>query len=197
MLNKTKVSIVLVVLAGLIGTGFWVMQTHETSYGQVDFIVDVTDDRALVGAVDNVFIGKVIAQTGNKSNTVPPEAGDIPGFSPQTQFSVEVLENIKGSLNGIITVSQYGGYAEKSGVNQLVLTEGDKLLEPGKTYLFAAGVNKVDGWYTLVPAYGDLPIRDQIDHQNKRERFKKAFAQEMSPEEWRQKTIEEGKQKQP
>lgn len=195
MLTKIKIGIIFVVLAGLIGTGFLLVQTSKISYAQMDFIVDVTDDRALVGAVDNVFIGKVIAQTGNKSNTVP--AGKASGFSPQTQFEVEVQENIKGNINGTITVSQYGGYEEKSGVNQLVLIEGDKLLEPGKTYLFAAGANDIDKWYTLVPAYGDLPIKDQIDYQNKRERFKKAFAQEISPEEWRQKTIEEGKQKQP
>jgi len=186
MLTKTKISIVLVVLAGLIGTGFWFAQTSKISYGHADF-VNVTDDRELVGAAHNVFIGKVIAQTGNKPNTPPAEAGDTPGFSPQTQFSVEVLENIKGKLNGIITVSQYGGYAEKSGVNQLVLFEGDKLLEPGKTYLFATRFNDIDGWHTITaPAYGNLPITDQTDYKNKLERFKKAFAQEIPIKEQKQ-----------
>ncbi|MDW7728331.1 MAG: hypothetical protein SCH70_14735 [Candidatus Methanoperedens sp.] len=190
MLTKTKISIVLAVIAGLIGTGLFVMQTNEINYGHGLFDINVTDDRELVGAVDNVFIGKVVAQTGNNPNTPPPEAGDTPGFSPQTQFSVEVLENIKGNLNGIITVSQYGGYKEKEGVNQLVLLEGDKLLEPGKTYLFATRFNEIDGWHTIfVPNYGDLPITDQTDYKNKIERFKKAFAQEIP--------IKEQKQKQP
>lgn len=193
MLTKIKISILLVVIAGLIGTGFFVMQTNgdqsgsEISDGHADFVINVTDDRELVGAVHNMFIGKVIAQTGNKPNTPPPEAGNTPGFSPQTQFSVEVLENIKGNLNGKITVSQYGGYVEKDGANQLVLYEGDKLLEPGKTYLFATRFNEIDEWHTITaPAYGDLLITDQTDHKNKLERFKKAFAQEIPIKEKRQ-----------
>ena len=71
MLTKTKISIVFVVLAGLIGTGFLVMQTNgynsgEISYSSGDAAINVTDDRELVGFADNVFIGRVIAQTGNK-----------------------------------------------------------------------------------------------------------------------------------
>ncbi|MFZ3167918.1 MAG: hypothetical protein WA130_09915 [Candidatus Methanoperedens sp.] len=192
MLTKTKISIVFVILAGLIGTGLLFMQTNgynsgEISYSNGDAAINVTDDRELVGFADNVFIGKVIAQTGNKANTPPPEAGDTPGFSPQTQFSVEFLGNIKGKLNGIITVSQYGGYEEKEGVNRLVNIEGDKLLEPGKTYLFATRFNEIDGWHTIfVPNYGDLPITDQTDYKNKIERFKKAFAQEIPIKEKKQ-----------
>jgi len=180
MSTTTKISIIFILLAGLIGTGLWVVQTSKINYINADFAFNVSDDRELVGFADNVFIGKVIAQTGDKPNTPPAEAGNVSGFSPQTQFSVEVLENIKGNLNGIITVSQYGGYEEKGGVNELHLIEGDKLLEPGKTHLFATRFNDIDGWHTIViPNYGDLPITDQTDHQNKRERFKKAFAKEI------------------
>lgn len=193
MKMKNKISITLILLIGLIGAGFFVTQIgNEVAYIHIDYVVDVTDDRALVGIADNVFIGKVIAQTGNKPNTPPPEAGDIPGFSPQTQFSVEVLENIKGNLNGTITVSQYGGYERIIVMNQLVLGEGDKLLEPDKTYLFATGYNDIDGWHTITASnYGNLPIANKTDYQNKQERFKTAFAQEISLKEWGQKTIEE------
>jgi len=182
MLTKTKISIVFVILAGLIGTGLLFMQTNgynsgEISYSSGDVAFNVTDDRELVGFADNVFIGKVIAQTGNKSNTAP--AGKV-GFSPQTQFSVEVLENIKGNLSGIIIVSQYGGYKEKNGINRLVLMDGDELLEPGNPHLFATRFNDIDGWHTIViNNYGDLPVMDQTDHKNKVERFKKAFSQEI------------------
>ncbi len=185
MITKTKISIVFVVLAGLIGTGLLVMQTNGYNSGSeigysASFVFNVTDDRELVGFADNVFIGKVIAQTGNKANTPPPEAGDVPGSSPQTQFSVEVLENIKGNLSGIITVSQEGGYEEKNGVNRLVLMDGDELLEPGKTYLFATQFNDIDGWHAIIiPNYGNLPIKDQTDHKNKVERFKKAYSKEI------------------
>ena len=189
---KIKFAMTFIVLASLIATGLLVMQTNEYKsgseniYSQADFM-DVSDDRVLVGAAHNVFIGKVVAQTGSKPNTPPVEAGDVLGFSPQTQVSVEVLENIKGNLNGTITVSQYGGYEEKSDVSQLVLIEGDKLLEPGKTYLFATRFNDIDGWHTIiVPNYGDIPVKDQIDYKNKRERFKNAFEQEVPLKEQKQ-----------
>ena len=189
---KIKFAMTFIVLASLIATGLLVMQTNEYKsgseniYTQADFM-DVSDDRVLVGAAHNVFIGKVVAQTGSKPNTPPVEAGDVLGFSPQTQVSVEVLENIKGNLNGTITVSQYGGYEEKSDVSQLVLIEGDKLLEPGKTYLFATRFNDIDGWHTIiVPNYGDIPVKDQIDYNNKRERFKNAFEQEIPLKEQKQ-----------
>ena len=190
-----KIIIALILLIGFIGAGFFVAQIgNEIVYSDVEYVVDVTDDRALVGIADNVFIGKVIAQTGNKPNTPRPEAGDTPGFSPQTQFSVEVLENIKGNLTGTITVSQLGGYERTMiVVKQLVLAKGDKLLEPNKTYLFATGYNDIDEWHTIgAPNYGNLPIVNQTDYQNKLERFTTAFSQEISLEEWRQKTMEEG-----
>ena len=189
---KIKFAMTFIVLASLIATGLLVMQTNEYKsgseniYTQADFM-DVSDDRMLVGAAHNVFIGKVVAQTGSKPNTPPVEAGDVLGFSPQTQVSVEVLENIKGNLNGTITVSQYGGYEEKSDVSQLVLIEGDKLLEPGKTYLFATRFNDIDGWHTIiVPNYGDIPVKDQVDYNNKRERFNNAFEQEIPLKEQKQ-----------
>ena len=74
MLTKTKISIVFVILAGLIGTGFLVMQTNgynsgEISYSSGSFAFNVTDDRKLVGFADNVFIGKVIAQTGKSKHS--------------------------------------------------------------------------------------------------------------------------------
>jgi|SRR5665648_16793 len=181
-----KISIALILLIGFIGAGFLVAQIgNEISYFHIDYAVDVTDDRALVGIADNVFIGKVIAQTGNKPNTPRPEAGDVSGFSPQTQFSVEILENIKGNLTGTITVSQYGGYERKIiVVKQLVLGVGDKLLEPDKTYLFITGYNDINRWHTIIaPSYGNLLIANQTDHRNKLERFITAFAQEISPEE--------------
>lgn len=185
MINKIWITAILLIV--FIGAGLLVVQIgNEIVYMHIDYVVDVTDDRKLVGISDNVFIGKVIALTGNKPNTPPPEAGDIPGFSPQTQFSVEVLENIKGNLNGTITVSQYGGYERRMiVVKQLVLATGDKLLQPDETYLFATGYNNIDGWHTLTASkYGNLPISDQTDYLNKKERFNKAFSQEIFLEEW-------------
>lgn len=124
------------------------------------YITDFGDDRRLVGAVDNVFVGQVVAQAGT---TVFAEV-------PETQFQVEVLENIKGSLGGKVIVNQEGGLDG----DQLVLVAGDSFLKPGQTCLFATRVYKDKGWNTLVPRYGDLLIADAQQRASLVERFKKA-----------------------
>ena len=164
---------VIFVLAGLIGTGFWLTQTNEHEggtegrYSQALYSFDVANDRELVGVAHNVFVGKVIAQTGT---TTDPYL--------RTQFSVEVLENIKGNLTGTVTVSQKGGYEHFEGKQYLIITKGDKLLVPGESYLFVTKVSDFGG-HLLVPVYGDLLIKDQTDRQDKVERFESAFAQEI------------------
>lgn len=72
---------------------------------------DFSDDRILMGSSHNVFVAKVIKQTGNEPQT----------SAPSTQFAVEIIENIKGDLEGSVTVDQLGGY--KDGV--LYLVQGD------------------------------------------------------------------------
>lgn len=114
---------------------------------------DVSDKRRLVGFASNVFVGRVGEQVGTEG--VPTSK---PGYTaPQTQFSVEVLDNIKGLVAGKVTVNQHGGY--RDGV--LVVMEGDHLLVPGQTYLFVTRLNAEHGWYTIVaPAVADVQITD-------------------------------------
>lgn len=154
-------------------------------YAESSYAHNISDDRVLVGFSDNVFIGRVIEKTGSESNTPPPEA-DSPGFSPQTQFSVEVLENVKGNLSGTVTVSQYGGYEELFGVEVPFwknLVDGDELLRSGQTYLFVTRYNERDGWHSIVANnYGDLPIQNQTDYEKKLERFEEAYRNEIPPE---------------
>jgi hypothetical protein len=100
--------------------------------------VNFDDDREFVGAADNVFVGKVIKQTGN----VPR------GGNPETQFSVDVIYDVKGNLQGETIVNQIGGYMDNV---LFVLNEGEKpenyLLTPGLTYLFATrGDNTLVFW---------------------------------------------------
>ena len=79
-----------------------------------------------------MFIGTVIKQTDTKTDRE----------QTQTQFSVEVLENIKGNLKGKVIVNQEGGFETIDGKTYLVLIEGDKLLEQNKTYLFATRISE-------------------------------------------------------
>lgn len=114
---------------------------------EVSFITDFSDARKLVGAVDNVFLGRVKAQQGTHTNA---------GATPWTLFEVEVLHNIKGSLQGTVIVEQQGGFDEED--NAIILVENDPLLQPEQTYLFASKRN--GDVHTIVPGYGDVPVRD-------------------------------------
>jgi len=131
------------------------------------YMADFTDDRRLVGAVDNVFVGHVIAQVG----TTPSE--DV----PETQFAVEVVETVKGTLRGKVIVNQEGGMQGDAPI----LFDHDPLLKSGATYLFATRLYKETGWQTLVPNYGDLQVKDAQHQEALIERFKKATQQQITP----------------
>lgn len=105
------------------------------------YAADFSDDQVLIGASHNIFVGTVIAANGNKERDLGPE----------TQFQVEVIENIKGDLKGTIIVNQQGGYKD----DELYVfgdTDAESyLLKPGATYLLSTRVNDKEGWYTLNP----------------------------------------------
>ncbi len=92
---------------------------------------------------------------------------------PRTQFSVVVLENIKGDFGGKVTVSQTGGY-DKS-VGRGVRIEGDPLLKPGQELLFVTNYNREEGWYTIAAQpFGTVPIEDERQRTDLVERFEQA-----------------------
>lgn len=104
---------------------------------------DPQNDRILIGASQNVFVAKIISQTGNK----------VTEIGPRTQYEAEVVDNIKGNLVGKITIDLLGGF-DFSG--NLVLVEdegsasGNNLLKIGATYLFATRYNDQEKWYTVI-----------------------------------------------
>lgn len=126
---------------------------------------DTSDPRKLVGFSDNVFIGKVMKQDGEKS---------LSGY-PETQFNVEVIENIKGELTGTVKVNQQGGYSW----NKLILFDNDPLLVEGKTYLFATKYLESENWYTVVPVHGDIPISNEKEQKELVEKYQKAYTEEI------------------
>lgn len=134
-------------------------------YTNPSFVTDVSDDRKLTGIAQNVFIGEVKAQVGNKKLNSHPES----------QFKVEVIQNIKGSLKGTVTVNQQAGFDDGT----LMLFKGDSLLEVGKTYLFATLFNQEQNWYTLVPAYGDIFIDSDVKKKDLVDRFTKSYKEEI------------------
>jgi hypothetical protein len=95
------------------------------------FASDLRDPRKLLGATHNVFVGKVLSVLGT---------GSSDGV-PTTRFEVRVVKNIKGGLQGTVTVEQAGGYRDGT----LYVFQGDYvsdqegeakyLLQPGSVYL--------------------------------------------------------------
>jgi len=108
---------------------------------------DFSDDKKLVGAAHNIFVGTVVKQKSLDQ--------DIKS-SPKTQYDVEVIESIKGGLNGMITVNQNGGYRDgvlyvvNDGDTVLPIKEvKDYLLQPGTTYLFMTRYNTEKNWHNM------------------------------------------------
>ncbi len=106
---------------------------------------DFSNDRILVGASHNIFVGRVIAQIGTKER----------GVGPETQFEIEVIDNVKGNLQGVVTINQQGGY--RDGKSYLiagdVFTEGkeeETLLQVESTYLFSTRYNDNENWLTVI-----------------------------------------------
>ncbi|MDH6285883.1 hypothetical protein [Rhodococcus opacus] len=105
----------------------------------VDWAFDATDLRALAGWADAIFVGTVLQESGGTKS--------LPS-SPETQFQVEVIESLKGTASGTVTVSQAGGRGCQ------VNTGG--LVSVGETYLFSTGYMAVEGWYSIAGTAEEL-----------------------------------------
>lgn len=155
ILGKRNIALAILSIAILI-FGYIAYHTNQQSNADItrvhaSWVTDLNNDQKLVGLCDNVFLGKVDSEISNKARRKMPE----------TQYRVEVIDNIKGSLDGTVIVNQEGGEINDMGEKRIVLYENDKLLEPGKVYLFATRLNHKENWYTLVPYFGDIPIEDK------------------------------------
>ena len=157
------------------------------------YIFDVSDDRRLVGFADDVFVGRVLRKVGEEG---------LPTSDPdhriaQIQFAVEVAENIKGELAGTVTVNQLGGHQEyvaegnhpeleiRAGnrVRELVLFDGDPLLEPGREYLLVTKRSRRKGWHEIAaPGFGDVPLGDDGEGAVRIvDRFRQAVEHQIDP----------------
>lgn len=106
----------------------------------LSYPANLENENILVGAAHNIFVGRVVEQTGDK----------VTQIGPRTQYAVEVVLSVKGSLNGLVTVDMMGGYED----GKLVMVENDDpdnfLLKPGATYLFVTRYNEQENWHTLI-----------------------------------------------
>jgi len=151
------------------------------------YAADFAKDDILLGASHNVFIARVIKQAGEKAL----------GTSPETQFKVEVISNIKGDLKGTVTVDQFGGY--KDGVLYTVADDNPMpnaqnaegyMLQEGNTYLLATRYNEQEDWYTLNSFYtaskllskdkemGAADLKALVDNDDRVKALKEAYPKE-------------------
>lgn len=137
---------------------------------------DVTDERLLVGFAENVFLGRVAEELGSEGR-----AEDAPGpYDPLTQFSVEVVENVKGGLGGTVTVIQRGAYLPERGC--VALVNSDPLLEPGREYVFLTSGDVRDGPHQVVaPVYGKVPVKDAANRGALVRRYERAAEDQRDP----------------
>ncbi len=103
---------------------------------EVRLIDGLDDDRVLVGVSHVVFVGKITKKIGQTAG----ETG------PLTQYEVQVIQNIKGTLVGSVILNQEGGY--ENGI--LSLVEGQSLLRVGTTYILSARTDG-NGNYLVIP----------------------------------------------
>lgn len=112
------------------------------------FDFDIDNINAVVGDADNVFVGYVDKLEGTEYKfpvTVETENGTKEVSSPYTNYSITVIDNIKGKLkkNQNIPIQKSGGQSEED-KNLYLLYEGDFLPEEGKYYIFTS-YNQPDG----------------------------------------------------
>jgi hypothetical protein len=125
------------------------------------------DTKKLVDAVDHIFIGEVVTQTGS----------ELYNGQHNTQFKVMITQNIKGALMGDITVNQDGGYYKKKGKLYLQTYENTPILKDKQVYLFA--VTKTEkGYFQVMPKYGANLLNSEEDKFEQIAAIKKAMGEE-------------------
>ena len=145
---------------------------------EVRYAFDATDPRELVGFATNVFVGQVGEETNSQGT---PLSGPGERVMPRTQFSIEVLKNVKGDAEGKVTVSQTGGYDEEEG--REVRVEGNSLLEPGKKYMFVTSYNPEEEWYVVVAQpFGNVLVEGEARRRDVEERFEQAEEEQVPPD---------------
>lgn len=158
-------------LIGLIGSGYLFFKwSHAAPQGvSASFVTDFSDDRRLVGFMDHVFLGRVVAQNTTLISS------DYP--LPTTEFTVQVIDSIKGDLSGEIVVRQDGGLDPTT--NEMVLVYGDALLEVNGVYLLATKTCDDGSCQQAGAVYGTIKVEPSSSAPEIVARFEAAFANEI------------------
>ncbi len=133
-------------------------------YSSASYCINVDDYDELVGHADFVFIGRVVEDLGETyENENIIEVGNevIVLNDPYTNYTVEVLNNIKGSLDSTISLKKYGGLDQSK--KCYIIMEDDFLPVEGETYIFVAYLQK-DGTLQVCGKNSTIPYsQGQLD----------------------------------
>jgi hypothetical protein len=134
--------------------------------------LDPRNDRELADYATDIFVGRVLDQTGAVGAPTSAPGQEV----PQSQFAVEVLHVLKGKAGGVVTVNQIGGLDTQA--EAIMLLEGDALLRPGASELFLTVSVPERGWYQIVAAgHGHLSADDPAQRTTLIDRFIQAADQ--------------------
>ena len=149
---------------------------EDVGIGHPIYALDPRDDRVMAAYATDIFIGEVLGQTGNTGAPTSAPGQEM----PQSQFAVDVLQAVKGELEGVVTINQVGGLDAQA--KRMMLLEGDALLRPGESSLFLVVHVPEMEWYQIVAAgHGHLPTDDPLDQATLVDRFTQAaVASEMA-----------------
>ena len=143
----------------------------DAGIGHPMYSLDPRDDRELADYATDIFIGRVLDQTGAIGAPTSAPGQEV----PQSQFAVEVLHVLKGKAEGVVIVNQIGGLDTQAGA--IMLLEGDTLLRPGAIEFFLVVSVPERGWYQIVAAgYGHLPADDLTQRETLIDRFAQVIA---------------------
>ncbi len=108
-------------------------------YSESSYFIDVDNFKDLAGHADYVFVGEVSNQSGEEYKNVVKlegEDGEYEWGDAYTNYGINVVENLKGSLNSDIILQQFGGL-DQSG-QFYSIPSGTSLLTERETYIFFA-----------------------------------------------------------
>ncbi len=165
------------VLASMILIVFFLVLINKTSsienqisYIEGSYSINVDDFRALAGDADYVFSAEVTGIEGYiYKNPVMIETvtGAKRITTPYTDYSIRVIENIKGKLQtkDDIIIQKAGGISEDGRIT--VIFERDVLPEIGKTYIFYAYVQD-DGSLLSAGPNSCLKLANEVNNGKKK-----------------------------
>ncbi|WP_084011515.1 hypothetical protein [Paenibacillus kribbensis] len=139
-----------------------------TSYLQASFVIDVNNPKAVVGYADYAFVGLVEEMTGTDYKfpvTKETEDGSKVLTMPYTNYSVKVLDNIKGNLKKDVSIpiQKFGGLNDDK--STYFLFENDFLPQKGKVYVFTATAEQ-DGSLLVSGPNSNIEVKTDFFSKN-------------------------------